>query len=213
MKRIKEASGHSYTPKAGWKAAKKDLDAALAVILKAIRDRQDIPVRGQLGIGDKGEKPIPWRWFHKHPEPIAFYEMSVLALGTLTDIDGNEQPDLQNGWTGVEFDLDAVERLRDKTRSWPLKKRTVTAEPQPVVPEPPKEGPPESRERGRPRIWEWERAAIAIASSPEGLSHDQAEAKRQVETYFFDKHRDHPSDSLIREHVAVWHEELPRKEK
>ena len=134
-KRIEEASGHSYESKAGRKAAKKELDAAFAVIVKAIQDGRDITARGQRDTDNEGGRPIPWKWFDENPEPTVSYEMNVLGHGTSIDIDKNELPNLQDGWTDVELNWDEIERLRGETSAWPLNKRNelaVTDEPSPA---------------------------------------------------------------------------------
>lgn len=134
-KRIEEASGHSYESKAGREAANKELDAAFAVIVKAIQDGRDITARGQRDTDNEGGRPIPWKWFDENPEPTVSYEMNVLGHGILIDIDKNELPKLQDGWTDVELNWGEIKRLRGETSAWPQNKRNelaVTDEPSPA---------------------------------------------------------------------------------
>jgi hypothetical protein len=210
IKRIKEASGHSYTSKTGRNAAKKDLDAAFAVIVKAIQEGRLVePVQGQSEI-DNERKSIPWKWFDKKPEPTAFHEMNALGHGTKTDIDGNEQPDLQYGWTDVEIDLDKIERLRKENSAWPLNKCSELAvmdEPKPVAAGSPEEEPAKQSNRGRKPTWDWGGAVahlLSVANTPDGLPEVQADIERLVADWFRQTVDDEPVESAIRKHVSGW---------
>lgn len=134
LKRIEEASGHSYASKAGWKAAKEELDGAFAVIVKAIRDRRDISIRGHLDRRDESGSPIDCEWFDDHPELKTIYEMNALGYETWIDVDGSELPKLETWRINVKLDWDEIEKLRGETSAWPHKRggHAVTDEPSPA---------------------------------------------------------------------------------
>lgn len=133
-KEMREASGaHPYTSKCGKKAITEQLDAAFAIIVKAIQDRRDTSARGLLDISDgsEGGIPIHWKWFPTYPEPTADWEMNVIQkerrMGThLIDDDGEKWANPIR-WRKVTFDRDEIERLRDENGAWPLNERSELA--------------------------------------------------------------------------------------
>ncbi len=179
--------------------------------MKAIQDYRVTLARGRRDTDNEGGRPIPREWFNENPEPIADYEMNALAHKTLRDIDGNELPDLQNGWIDVEFDLDEIERLRGENSAWPLNKRgdlAVTDETKPVAPESPED---ESTKRGRKPIWDWEGAfahLLWVANCPDGLPRVQADIERLVADWFRQTVDNEPAESAIRKRVSVWCKEV-----